>query len=173
MSDQTYLLILRLLHIGFGIFWAGGAIYLAFFIEPAVRALGTDGTKFMQQLARTNKFPIIILLSALVSVVAGALLIWKVSEGLQTLWLSTRNGMVLSSGAALAIIAFIIGFSVSRPASMRMAKIGKAIAAAGVPPTPAQIEELKMLGRRLGTAGRVIAILLIFAIIGMSVFRYA
>ena len=161
------------MHVGFGVFWAGGAIYLAFFIGPAVRALGTDGTKFMQQLARTNKFPIIILLSALVSVVAGALLIWKVSEGLQTLWLSTRNGMVLSSGAALAIIAFIIGFSVSRPASMRMAKIGKAIAAAGGPPTPAQMEELKMLGRRLGTAGRVIAILLIFAIIGMSVFRYA
>src|SRR6185436_9212815 len=86
MSDQTYLLVLRLLHIGCGIFWSGTAIYLAFFNEPAVRALGADGTKFMQQLVRTNRFPVMILLSALITVVAGALLIWKLSGGLQSQW---------------------------------------------------------------------------------------
>lgn len=173
MSDQTYLLILRLLHIGFGIFWAGAAIYLAFFIEPAVKALGADGTKFMQQLVRTNRFPVVILLSALVTVVAGALLIWKLSGGLQSQWLSTRYGTVLTTGGAMAIVAFLIGFSISRPASMRMAKIGKAVAIAGGPPTAAQIGELQKLGRRISVAGRVIAILLILAVVGMSAFRYA
>jgi len=83
------------------------------------------------------------------------------------------DGTVLTTGGVLAIIAFIIGFLVSRPASMRIARIGKAIAVAGGPPTPAQMDELKMLGKRLGTAGRVIAVLLIFAVIGMSIFRYA
>ena len=173
MSDQTYLLILRLLHIGCGIFWAGAAIYLAFFIDPAVHALGSDGTKFMQQLVRTNRFPVVMLFSALITVVAGALLIWKLSGGLQSQWLSTKYGMVLTTGGALAIIAFLIGFSVNRPAGMRMAKIGKAVATAGGPPTISQIEELKMLGKRISVAGRVIAILLIFAVVGMSVFRYA
>ena len=173
MSDQTYLLVLRLLHIGCGMFWAGSAIYLAFFVEPAVRALGSDGPKFMQQLVKTNRFPLVILLAAVITVTAGILLIWKLSGGLQTQWLSTRYGTVLTSGAALAIIAFLIGFIISRPASVRIAKIGKAIAAAGGAPTPAQIEELKMLGKRLGTAGRVVAMLLIVAVIGMSTFRYA
>jgi len=173
MSDQTYLLILRLLHIGCGIFWAGTAIYVAFFVEPAVTALGIEGPKFMQQLAKTNCFPVVILLAALITVTAGVLLIWKLSGGLQTQWLSTRYGTVLTTGGVLAIIAFIIGFLVSRPASMRIARIGKAIAVAGGPPTPAQMDELKMLGKRLGTAGRVIAVLLIFAVIGMSIFRYA
>ncbi|HEV8506873.1 MAG TPA: hypothetical protein VGQ53_15790 [Chitinophagaceae bacterium] len=173
MSDQTYLLILRLLHIGCGVFWAGTAIYAAFFLEPAVHALGADGTKFMQQLVRTNRFPVVILLSAMITVVAGALLIWKLSGGLQTQWLSTLYGTVLTGGATLAIIAFLIGFSISRPASMRIAKIGQAIAVAGGPPTAAQIQELQMLGKRLSIAGRVIAVLLIFAVIGMSVFRYA
>jgi len=173
MSGQTYLLVLRLLHIGCGIFWAGTAIYLAFFNEPAVRALGPDGTKFMQQLVRTNRFPVVILLSALITVVAGALLIWKLSGGLQSQWLSTRYGMVLTAGGTLAIIAFLIGFSISRPAGTRMAKIGKAMAVAGGPPTAAQIQDLQMLGKRINVAGRVIAILLIFAVIGMSVFRYA
>ena len=173
MSDQTYLLILRLLHIGFGIFWAGAAIYLAFFIEPTVRALGADGPKFMQQLTRTNKFPVVMLFSALISVVAGILLIWRLSGGLQGQWLATRFGAVLTTGASMAIIAFIIGFFISRPASMRMAKIGKAVAVAGGPPTPAQMGELKLLSRRLSVAGRVIAVLLILAIIGMSMFRYS
>jgi hypothetical protein len=173
MSDQTYLLILRLLHIGFGIFWAGTAIYFAFFIEPTVRALGADGPTFMQQLARTNKFPVVMLFSALMSVVAGILLIWRLSGGLQAQWLATRFGTVLTTAALMAIIAFIIGFFISRPVSMRMAKIGKAVAVAGGPPTPAQLEELKLLGRRLSVAGRVIAVLLILAVIGMSVFRYS
>ena len=173
MSDQTYLLILRLLHISCGIFWAGTAIYFAFFIEPAVHALGADGSKFMQQLARTNRFPVVMLLVALITVVAGALLIWKLSGGLQSQWLSTPYGTVLTAGASLAIIAFLIGFSISRPASMRMAKIGKTVAAAGGPPTLAQIQELQMLGKKLSVASRLIAILLILAVVGMSTFRYA
>jgi hypothetical protein len=43
MSDQTYLLILRLLHIGCGISWAGTVIFVAFFIDPAVKSSGPDG----------------------------------------------------------------------------------------------------------------------------------
>jgi uncharacterized membrane protein len=173
MSDQNYLLILRLLHILCGIFWAGATIYLAFFIDPAVKALGTDGTKFMQQLAKTNRFPVVMLLAPLITVVAGVLLIWKLSGGLQAQWLSTKYGTVLSAGGVFAIIAFIIGFSVSRPASMRIAKIGKAVAAAGGAPTSPQMEELLALGKKIGIASRVIAVLLILAVIGMSTFRYA
>jgi len=112
-------------------------------------------------------------LVALVTVVAGALLIWKLSGGLQSQWLSTPYGTVLTAGASLAIIAFLIGFSISRPASMRMAKIGKTVAAAGGPPTLAQIQELQMLGKKLSVASRLIAILLILAVVGMSTFRYA
>lgn len=173
MSDQNYLLILRLLHIVCGIFWTGTTIYLAFFIDPAVKALGADGTKFMQQLVKTNRFPVVMLFAALITVVAGVLLIWKLSGGLQTQWLSTRYGTVLSSGGAFAIIAFIIGFTVSRPASMRLAKIGKTVAVSGGAPSAAQVEEIMILGKRISTASRVIAALLILAVIGMSTFRYA
>ena len=79
MSDQTYLLILRLLHIGCGTMWAGTVIFVAFFLDPAVKSSGPDGTRFMQQLVKTNRFPIVIMLLALITVLAGSLLIWKVS----------------------------------------------------------------------------------------------
>ncbi|HEY1870090.1 MAG TPA: hypothetical protein VGG71_03475 [Chitinophagaceae bacterium] len=172
MSDHLYLILLRLLHIGCGIGWAGSAIYLAFFVEPAVKASGHEGAKFMQQLIRTNRFPIVIMLMAIITVLAGSLLIWKMSAGLQTAWVLSKNGMVLTIGALLAISAFLIGFFISRPASFRMAKIANAIALSGEVPTAAQKEELIVLRDRLGVAGRIIALLLIIAIVGMSIFRY-
>ena len=172
MNDNSYLLILRLLHIGCGIFWAGGAIFLAFFVDPAMKASGPEGIKVMQQLVKTNRFPVVMMFLAIITVVAGVLLIWKVSAGLQSEWLSSKNGIVLTSGGVLAIIAFVIGFSINRPSGMKIAKIGKEIAAAGGKPTHSQIEQLNMLGRRLGVASKFIATLLIFAIVGMSIFRY-
>jgi len=172
MNDQTYLLILRLLHIGCGITWAGTVIFVAFFLDPAVKSSGPDGTRFMQQLVKTNRFPIVIMLLAIITVLAGSLLIWKVSGGLQTIWLSTKNGKVLTTGGVLAIIAFLIGMTVNRPATIKIAKIGKAVASAGGPPTTVQIAELTMLGKRLSTASRIVAFLLIFTIVGMSIFRY-
>jgi len=172
MSDQTYLLILRLLHIGCGITWAGTVIFVAFFLDPAVKSVGPDGTRFMQQLVKTNRFPIVMMVLAIITVLAGSLLIWKVSGGLQTIWLSTKNGKVLTTGGVLAIIAFLIGFTVSRPVSFKIAKIGQAIAIAGTPPSTAQLEELVRLGKRLSSASKIIAYLLIFTIVGMSIFRY-
>jgi uncharacterized membrane protein len=172
MNDQTYLLILRLLHIGCGISWAGTIIFVAFFLDPAVKSSGPDGTRFMQQLVKTNRFPIVMMILAMVTVLAGSLLIWRVSGGLQTMWLSTKNGKVLTTGGVLAIIAFLIGMTVNRPATIKIAKIGKAIASAGGPPTPAQLAELGMLGKRLSSASKIIAYLLIFTIVGMSIFRY-
>ena len=76
------------------------------------------------------------------------------------------------TGGILAIIAFLIGMTVNRPATVKIAKIGEAVASAGGPPTPAQFAELTMLGKRLSTASRIVAFILIFAIVGMSIFRY-
>jgi uncharacterized membrane protein len=172
MSDHSYLLLLRLLHIGCGVLWAGGAIFLAFFIDPAVKASGPEGIKVMQQIVKTNRFPVVMMLLAVITILAGMLLIWKVSGGLQPAWMSSKNGIVLTSGAALALIAFLIGFSVNRPSGIKIAKIGKEIAASGGAPTPAQIEQLNIISRRLSRATKVIAFLLIFAVVGMSIFRY-
>lgn len=171
MSDQTYLLILRLLHIVFGVFWAGSAIYFALFIIPAVKASGPEGAKFMQQLSKTG-FPIVIMISALITIIAGILLIWKLSGGFQSAWFSTSYAMVLTTGGGLAIISFLIGFTVNRPAANRLLKIGQTIAQQGAPPTAEQMQQLTAIRKRLFTASNIIAGLLILVVIAMSIFRY-
>src|SRR4051812_47892482 len=110
-----YLIILRIIHIVCAILWAGGVIYLAMFIVPAVKALGPDGGKFMQQLSRTNNMPLIMTLTATFTVVGGILLIERLSGGFTPEWFGTPHGIVLSTGATFAIIAYLIGLFVNRP----------------------------------------------------------
>ena len=172
MSDLTYLIILRLIHITCGIFWAGSTIYLAAFIAPAVKATGAEGSKFMQQLAKTNKLPLVMMIVATLTVLTGILLIWKLSGGFQSQWMGSTHGIVLSAGSTFAIIAYLVGITVNRPTVAKIAAVGKAIAAQGAPPSPEQIQLLQMLRKRLFTATNIVASLLAITVIAMSIVRY-
>jgi hypothetical protein len=171
VNDQAYIIILRILHIGFGIFWAGSAIFFALFLMPSLKATGPDGVKFMQALGKSG-YPIAAMISAIITLVAGFLLIWKLSSGFQPEWFQSWYARILTSGATLALIAFIIGFSVNRPGAARINKISAAIAAQGGTPTPEQLSEMMALRKKIFTATNYIAFLLAIAVIGMSVFRY-
>ncbi len=169
---MTYLILLRLLHIVCGVFWAGATLYLAGFIIPAVKALGPDGGKFMQQLSRTNKLPVVMNIAGSLTVLCGILLIERLSGTFQLEWFTSQHGMLISIGGTIGLIAYVLGISVSLPTIIRMAAIGKIVAVAGGPPTPEQMQELQKLRNRLFTATNVIAILLLGSVILMSIARY-
>jgi hypothetical protein len=171
MSDQTYIVILRLLHIGFGLFWAGSALFFALFLMPSLKATGPEGVKFMQALGRSG-YPIAAMISAIITIVSGFLLIWKLSGGFEPIWFNSWYARVLTTGATMAFIAFIIGFTINRPSAAKMNKISVAIAKQGAPPTPEQLGEMMALRKKIFIGTNYIAILLVIAIAGMSVFRY-
>ena len=171
MTDQTYMLILRVLHIGFGVFWAGSAIFFALYVMPSLKAAGPDGMKFMQALGRSG-YPIAAMISAIITIVAGFLLIWKLSGGFQSEWFGSWYARTLTSGGGLALIAFIIGFTINRPSAARINKIGQQIAAQGGTPTQEQVGEMMALRKRIFSATNYIAVLLALAILSMSIFRY-
>ena len=171
MSDQTYIIILRLLHIGFGLFWAGSVLFFALFLMPSLKVAGPDGAKFMQALGRSG-YPIAAMISAIITILSGFLLIWKLSAGFNAMWFQSWYARVLTTGASMAFIAFIIGFTINRPAATKMNKISMAITKQGTPPTPDQLNEMMALRKKIFTGTNYIAILLVLAIAGMSVFRY-
>jgi hypothetical protein len=171
MSDQTYIVILRLLHIGFGLFWAGSAIFFALFLMPSLKTTGPDGVKFMQALGRSG-YPIAAMISAIITIFSGFLLIWILSGGFNPIWFRSWYARVLTGGATMSVIAFIIGFTINRPSAARMNKISLAIAAQGTGPTPEQLSEIMGLRKKIFTGTNFIAVLLVLAVAGMSVFRY-
>ncbi|MFI5133343.1 MAG: hypothetical protein ACHQEB_03350 [Chitinophagales bacterium] len=171
-SDQTWYVILRLLHIASGVFWAGAVIYMAAFIIPAVKALGPDGGKFMQQLSRTNRLPLVMTIMPLTNVVAGVILFWKLSSGFQSAWMSSEHGMILSTGGGLAIIAFFISLFVNRPIVVRISHLGQAMAKQGSPSTAEQTQQLMVLRKKLFAATNIVALLLALTVVAMSIAKY-
>ena len=51
------LILMRLVHIVGGVFWAGTAMFTVVFLIPAVRALGPAGGPVMQEIAEKRKLP--------------------------------------------------------------------------------------------------------------------
>ena len=64
------LILLRFIHVLFGVFWAGTAMFTAAFLIPAVRALGPAGGPVMQQIAQKQKLPVYFLVAGIFTVVA-------------------------------------------------------------------------------------------------------
>lgn len=170
--DITTFTILRILHIGASVFWAGASIYLAAFIFPAVNALGPEGKKFTQQLVKTNNLPMWMTVMGFITVISGSILYWEVSLHFNMNWIASIHGIILSIGVMTATIAFIMGLAINKPTADRMAQIGQLIAQAGLPPTDQQLAEITTLTTRLKTSTNIIACLIVIAILGMAAFRY-
>jgi uncharacterized membrane protein len=169
---MEYLIFLRFIHIVSAIFWGGSIMYLAWFVIPAVKASGPDGGKFMQQLANTNKMPIALMITGILTNVGGILLIGQLSGGFQGYWFGTPHGIIISTGGTLALAAFIMGLSINLPATKRMNAIGQAAAAAGGPPNAEQMQELQKLRNRLFKTTNIMAGLVFITAISMAIVRY-
>jgi uncharacterized membrane protein len=167
----TLLLVLRVIHILGGVFWAGSSFLMTGFIEPTVRAAGDDGRRFMQRFNATSRFSMVIAAAAGATVLAGLWLMWIVSGGSEAFF-QTGRGLGLTIGMLAGIVAFILGFVMQNRPLRRMAAMGSTIAASGGPPTPAQAAQLdKWMGTvRLG--GRLVAGLLLISVVTMATARY-
>ncbi len=113
-----------------------------------------------------------VLRAAALTILAGALMYWRVTGGLELDRITSAPGISLTIGALCAIAAFSLGLSVVRPTIMSTLAIGREVAASGGPPTPEQGAQLQALQKRGKAIGQVIVPLLIVAVSGMAAARY-
>lgn len=167
-----YVIVLRVIHIGAGVFWVGAAFVLFLFIQPSARAMGPTGQAFMGHLTTKKKLPLAVLLSGAVTVLAGLLLYWRASGGLDSAWISTSPGISFTVGGIAAIVTLALGLAITKPSIDRMGALGQEIASSGGPPTPEQAAELQRLQARTVLVGRVSLVLLAVAVVTMAIGRY-
>jgi len=156
------LLLMRVLHIVLGVFWAGTMIFTAVFLFPAIRDAGPDGAKVAAGLNR-RRFLDVMPVVALLTVVSGLWLYWFDSGGFQPPFMRSNMGMMLGVGAVAALIAFVLGLAIVRPA-MR--------GAAALSQDPTQLAAAQALRARAASYGRVVAVLLGLATAAMAIARY-
>ncbi len=161
-------LVLRLIHIVSGVFWVGSAMISTFFLTPAVAATGSAGQQMMAHMVNKGRMSVRIMGAAILTVLAGAILYWRDSQGFTSAWTSSGPGWGFGIGAVLALGGMVFGMMVGQSAQ----KLGKISAAAKGNPSSEQIAELKAVQSRMSTASNISTVLLILALACMATARY-
>ena len=160
---------LLLLHVSFGILWAGGAVAVGMFVIPSVFEAGPGGGPVMAGILK-RRFPIVMTVSGAVVVLTGLRMYSILVSGA---WIVTPQGIVLSLGALAGLGAFVVGFFVQKPTAEKLGALGAQISAAGKPPTPDQAAELDRLRTKLAKVAKVTSWHLIVAAVLMASHRLA
>lgn len=170
---NTQLLILfRVVHVVAGTLWAGTAIFYFFLVEPAAKALGPNTSKFMQALIEKRRYPLYMNIASALTILAGALLYWNTSGGLQMVWIQSGPGLGFTIGSVAAVLAYLVGFFLLRPRAGRLGELGQQIGRSGGAPDRVQAAELQKLDQEMRSIERIDVILLTISLIMMATARY-
>ncbi len=166
------LLTLRVLHIGFGVFWVGAVVFLNTLLGPSIMAAGPAGMKVMMELRR-RQYVHSLLGAGAVTILSGMGLVWIDSRGFQPEWFRSHFGMAISTGMLVATIAWLLGLLVVHPTSGEMAALGAELELA------ASDEARAAIGQRMATArgrliryGAITMILMLVSVVTMAIARY-
>ena len=162
------LLVLRIIHIGSGVFWVGGVLMMTFFVGPTVGAIGDAGPKFVAHLVKNLKFTTIMSIAAGLTALAGASLYWIDSAGFTSAWMMSNAGTGFGIGSSLGVIGFIFGVVIGRNTNA-LVNLGGQIQGK---PSPEQVAQLQTLQKNQRTYGMGGSISLILSVIFMAMSRF-
>jgi uncharacterized membrane protein len=164
------LIVLRLIHILGGILWLGSGLFTLFFLQPAMTKAGpATAGPIIANLQQRRWFTIVPIV-ALLTILSGIRLMMIVSGG-SLQWFESPMGRTFSISGALAILSFLTAILISRPATVRMAKLSQSSIAEGAS-KEARDAQVRSLQRRAAWSTQIAIGLLILAAGGMAVARY-
>lgn len=174
ISASVYLIVFRLIHVVGAIAWGGAIFLLVFFLQPTAKAIGPAAGPFMRELLVKRRLTTVILWIAGVTIVAGGFLYWHdmdVAGGLGD-FVGSEFGLALTLGSISALIAFSVGFFLTRPTLARSMAVGAQIAAAGDAPPAELVQELQRLQERGRALAKVNLTFVALAALAMATARY-
>ena len=164
------IIVLRLIHVGSAIMWAGGSIFIERFVEPTSNELGKASAPFyagMMKRGLTVYFPIV----ALLTVLAGSILYWIDANGNVIGYLTGGGaGTAFGIGGIAAWLGFLVGGAMIGPNASKLAKANAAMAESGE--TPELLAQVAAASKAIHTAGRFGLVMLAIAIVTMATARY-
>ena len=166
------LIVLRLAHVAAGAAWVGGAFAMILLVSRTARLRGADGDVFMSTLLTEGKAARYFELAAVTTVVAGGLLYWRASNGLQLAWVTSGPGLAFTVGAVAAVVSLAWGGLVVGPAGKRAKAIEDDVAASGGTFSAAQRAEIEAIRAKLGKFAVADLLLLGLAVVTMATARY-
>lgn len=166
------LLLLRVVHVLLGVFWAGAIMFVGLLLMPSVRDAGPDGGKVMLALMRRGYMSVIPVV-AILTMVSGLWLYWSNMTLAGPEWAGSMAARVYGLGAVASLIAFIIGFAVLRRNALKLRVIMEALPSTPEGPARAALmADMNAPRAKMMAAAPWVAGLLAVATICMAVARY-
>jgi uncharacterized membrane protein len=163
--------VLRLIHIVSGAFWFGAAVTMFVFLQPTALATASDGQRFMLHLLINRRFSEVVLVTALLTGAAGAILFWR-DTGLDPAAMTQPGSLGFTVGAVAGGSALLLFLFVGYPVGRRVIKIGTVLTGERRPATDAERMTLANSQRLLARVGATVVVLLTIALAAMATARY-
>ena len=167
-----WLILLRIVHVGSAMAWFGGAIVSSFFLAPTAQALGAAGQPFMDHLSRVRRIGIYFPVVSALTILSGAALYWRASNGLDGAWIGSGPGLAFTIGGLAALAAFIGGAVLIGPSIGEQTAVQTELVASGGEPTETQRQRLARAEGKMRLANRLDLPLLLLAGLTMAIGRY-
>lgn len=163
---------LRIVHVLSAIFWVGTALFTGLFLFPVLASSGAAAGPVMSGLQRRRLMAWLPIM-AILALLSGFTLFYLASGGAVGAYARTSVGRTFSMSGGFALIGFLIGMFVGRPAGLEAARIGRESASlpAGTERDAVQ-QRLVALQKRAGMANVLQSVLLVAAAAGMAAARY-
>ena len=168
---NVLLLLMRIIHVVGGVFWAGAMFLVANFLMPAMAEAGPAAGPVMAGLMKRRLLTVVPII-AILTILSGAWLFWHDATGVGQQFMGSPMGTTLSIGALAALIAFAIGMGVMRPAQMKAMALAQQAAQKPESEKGALMAQVQQLRGRAGVAARAVAALLGIAVLAMAIARY-
>ena len=166
------IVILRLIHILGGIFWVGAGLFSTFFLGPAMKEAGPAAGVIMGSMQRRKMF-VVMPTIALLTILSGLRLMWIFSAGFEGAYFRTPAGATFAVSGTAAILAFLLGMVLIRPAMTRVAALAATMRTTQDAQQQAQLgEEMKQLQARAALMQNAGTMLIVLAAAGMAIARY-
>ena len=164
------LFLLRLIHVLGGMFWVGAGVFTTIFLAPAMKEAGPGAAgAIMANLQKRRMFTVMPIVATL-TLLSGLRLMWIVSAT-SAGWFASGAGQTYSISGTLAILAFLLGIFVGRPAMLKAGKLAQSAASDGASKEMLAAEIAK-LQKRGALATGIATLFLVLAAAGMAVARY-
>lgn len=164
--------VLRLIHILSGAFWLGAAATLFLFLQPTARATAPEGQRFMLHLLRNRRFGEVVLVAAILTGLAGTILFWRDTNGLQLESMTQPARLGFTVGGIAGGVALLLFLFVGYPAGRRLIAIGTRLETERRAPSEDEQHILAASQRVLNRAGGTALVFLIVAAAAMATARY-
>ena len=162
------MILLRTLHIGFGVFWSGSAILMTFVIEPRLRTLGPElHRQVMGHLGQVTG-PILGT-SGLITFLSGIAMSLRLRWGNLDSWFDTGWGWAITIGFVVSVIPLIAGImtgGVAKQIGVINATIRDRV------PTDEELDQMGKMARQLQILARAATVLIIVGVGTMAAARF-